>query len=65
MLQSTVRRIHAKGIAEAISPSGSRLANLNRLPKTHKKKLAVRPILSATDTYNYALAKSVFDSTYR
>ena len=25
--------------------------------KTHKERLAMRPILSATDTYNYALAK--------
>ena len=27
------------------------------LPKTHKEQLAMRPILSATHTYNYALAK--------
>ena len=27
------------------------------IPKTHKKKLVVRPILSATGTYNYKLAK--------
>ena len=27
------------------------------LPKTHKKVLSVRPILSATATYNYPLAK--------
>jgi len=57
MLQSIVRRIPPKGIAESVSPSGSRLAHLYGLPKTHKEKLAVRPILSATSTYNYALAK--------
>jgi len=57
MLQSTVRRILPKDIAESVSPSGSRLAHLYGLLKTHKEKLAVRPILSATSTYNYALAK--------
>ena len=57
ILQSTVRRILPKDIAESVSPSGSRLAHLYGLPKTHKEKLAVRPILSATSTYNYALAK--------
>ena len=61
MLQSTVRRILPKGIAEPISPSGSTLAHLYGLPKTHKKKLAIRPILSATNTYNYALAKWLDD----
>ena len=30
-------------------------------PKTHKKQLSVRPILSATSTYNYALAKWLED----
>ena len=35
----------------------SRDAHLYCLPKTHKKKLAMRPILSATGTYNYKLAK--------
>ena len=37
-LQSTVRRILPKEIAEPISPSGSRLAHLYGLPKTHKEK---------------------------
>lgn len=37
------------------------LAHLYGLPKTHKKKLAVRPILSATNTDNYALAKWLDD----
>ena len=27
------------------------------LPKTHKERFAIRSILSATQTYNYALAK--------
>ena len=29
-------------------PTGSRLAHLYRLPKTHKRQLAMHPILSAT-----------------
>ena len=36
---------------------GSWIAHLNGLPKTHKEKLAMCPILSATGTYNYKLAK--------
>ena len=36
---------------------GSRLAHLYGLPKTPKVKVTVRPILSATGTYNYNLAK--------
>ena len=56
-LQSTVRRILPKDIADSVCPAGSRLAHLYELPKTHKEKLAMRPILSATNTYNYALAK--------
>jgi len=46
-----------KPIANSIRPKGSRLAYLYGLPKTHKAQLAMRPILSATHTYNYALAK--------
>ena len=33
------------------------MAHLYGLPKTHKEQLAMRPILSATDTYNFPLAK--------
>ncbi|XP_068726170.1 uncharacterized protein [Montipora capricornis] len=57
ILDSIVRRILPKTIADSVSPSGSRLAHLHGLPKTHKDQLAVTPILSATDTYNYPLAK--------
>ena len=57
ILDSTVRRILPKTIADSLSPTGSRLAHLYGLPKTHKEQLAMRPILSATDTYNYPLAK--------
>ena len=46
-----------KSIADSVVQKGSRLAHLYGLPKTHKKKLAMRPILSATGTYNYKLAK--------
>ena len=56
-LESTVRRILPKPIADSVRPTGSRLAHLYGLPKTHKDRLAMRPILSATQTYNYGLAK--------
>ena len=60
-LDSLVRRILPTEIADSARPSGSRLAHLYGLPKTHKEKLAMRPILSATQTYNYALAKWLDD----
>ena len=60
-LESLVRRILPTAVAESVRPSGSRLAHLYGLPKTHKKELAMRPILSATQTYNYALAKWLDD----
>ena len=56
-IESAVRKILPKEIADFISPKDSRLAHLYGLPKTHKKELAMRPILSATNTYNYKLAK--------
>ena len=56
-LESTVRRILPKPIADSLRSTGSRLAHLYGLPKTHKERLAMRPILSATQTYNYGLAK--------
>ena len=56
-LDSIVRRILPKTIVDSVSPTGSRLAHLYGLRKTHKEKLAMRPILSATDTYNYPLSK--------
>ena len=56
-LESIVRRILPKSIADSVRPTGSRLAHLYGLPKTHKESLAMRPILSATQTYNYGLAK--------
>ena len=55
-LSSIVQRILPKPIADSLIQKGSRLAHLYGLPKAHKKKLAVRPILSATGTYNYKLA---------
>ncbi|KAL9980400.1 hypothetical protein ACROYT_G008988, partial [Oculina patagonica] len=54
---SIVRKILPKHIADTVCQKGSRLAHLYGLPKTHKERLAMRPILSATGTYNYALAK--------
>ncbi|KAL9970673.1 hypothetical protein ACROYT_G023083 [Oculina patagonica] len=56
-LDSVVRKILPKEIADSVCLKGSRLAHLYGLPKTHKEKLSMRPILSATGTYNYALAK--------
>ena len=53
----TLRRILPAEIASSLRPSGSRLAHLYGLPKTHKEQLSIRPILSATKTYNYDLAK--------
>ena len=51
------RRILSKHIADTVCQKGSRLAHLYGLPKTHKEQLAIRPVLSATGTYKYALAK--------
>ena len=56
-LDSVVRRILPKHIADTVCLKGSRLAHLYGLPKTHKERLAMRPILSATETYNYTLAE--------
>jgi hypothetical protein len=56
-LETVVRQILPKEVADAICPKGSRLAHLYGLPKTHKPKLAMRLILSATGTYNFMLAK--------
>ena len=56
-LISTVQRILPKNITDSVIQKGSRLSHLYGLPKTHKKQLAVRPILSATGAYNYKLAK--------
>ena len=54
---TAVRKILPNEIADSICPNGSRLAYLYGLPKTHKPRLAKRPILSATGTYNFKLAK--------
>ena len=56
-LESVVRRILPGEIADSVYQKGPRLAHLYGLPKTHKERLAMRPILSATGTYNYSLAK--------
>ena len=58
--ESIVRRILPKPIANTVRPTGSRLAHLYGLPKTHKDRLAMRSILSATQTYNYTLAKWLY-----
>ncbi|PFX13326.1 hypothetical protein AWC38_SpisGene22596 [Stylophora pistillata] len=56
-LESVVRKILPKPIADTVCRKGSRLAHLYGLPKTHKQQLSMRPILSSTGTYNFALAK--------
>ena len=56
-LESVVRKILLKEIADSVCQGGSRLAHLYGLPKTQKQKLSMIPILCATGTYNYSLAK--------
>lgn len=56
-LESVVHRILPKKIADSLCIKGSRLSHLYGLPKIHKERLSMTPILSATDTYDYALAK--------
>ena len=56
-LEVVVRKILPKPIADTVCRKGSRLAHLYGLPKTHKQQLSMRPILSSTGTYNFALAK--------
>ena len=60
-LSLAVHKILPSAIANAVCIKGSHLAHLYGLPKTHKKQLSVRRILSATSTYNYALAKWLED----
>ena len=56
-LHETLNQILPEEIVNSLSPKSSRLAHLYGLPKTHKTTLSMRPILSATGTYNYNLAK--------
>ena len=56
-LHERVHKILPKATAEQLCPKGSRLTYLYGLPKTHTKRLCMRPILSASGTYNYPLAK--------
>ena len=56
-ISAVISKVLPKPIADSIRPKGCRLAHLYGLPKTHKEQLAMRPILSATHTHSYALAK--------
>ena len=57
-VHSTLHQILPEDITTSLSPKSSRLAHhLYGLPKTHKAKLSMKPILSATGTYNFNLAK--------
>ena len=56
-MHETLHQILPDEISNSLSPKSSRLAHLYGLPKTHKATLSMRPILSATGTYNYNLAK--------
>jgi len=58
-LKPLVHQILPTENAASVCLSGSRLAHLHGLPKTHKKQSAMQPILSATQTYNFTLAKWV------
>ena len=49
-LESIIRRLLPKAIADTVRHTGYRLAHLYGLPKTHKDRLAMRPILPATQT---------------
>jgi len=48
-VHSILHRILLENVASSLSPKSSRLVNLYGLPKTHKAKLSMRPILSATE----------------
>ena len=56
-LQETLHRILLEEIANLLSPKISRLTHLYGLPKTHNATQDMRPILSATETYNVNLAE--------
>ena len=56
-LQETLHRILLEEIAHSLSPNISRLSHLYGLPKTHNATQDMRPILSATETYNDNLAE--------
>ena len=49
-VHSILHRTLPEDVANSLSPKSSRLAHLYGLPKTHKAKLSMRPILSATGT---------------
>ena len=56
-VHSILHQILPEDIATSLSPKSLRLAHLYGLPKTHKAKLSITPILSATGTCNFNLAK--------
>ena len=49
-------------IADIVCPKGSRIPHLYGLYKTHRQKLSIRPILLASGTNNFALAKWLDDT---
>ena len=60
-LESAVRKILPKSIADKICGSGSRLAHLYGLPKTHKENLSMRPILSASKLQSKLILSTQID----
>ena len=56
-VEKTVREILPENVAVRVYEKGSWLAHLYGLPKTHKSKLSMRPILSAVGNYNYKLTQ--------
>ena len=56
-LNPIVRRIFLESTAHTDCPTSPRLVHLYGLPKRHEEYLAMHPTLSATQTYNYTLAR--------
>ena len=54
LVQSTITRILPYAVAQSLCPTGFTMAHLYGLPNAHREKLAMRSVLSATHTYNYA-----------
>jgi hypothetical protein len=59
-LQTRLRGLKSRlpeGVYDRVYPSGSKAGVMYGLPKVHKEGTPLRPIISATGTYNFHLAK--------
>ena len=54
LVQSIITRILRYAVAQSLCPTGFTMAHLYGLPNADREKLAMRSVLSATHTYNYA-----------